>query len=228
MFPNFRYTFQGSPFDRWSGKGLIIESASADTASCAYAKLRDVFPLLTFDLLAKTARSGFGFRNTFRVKRLLGGLRLEWKARKEYDLVVIFATGEFKLSLCRAFALLVMRPRRFFVFNENGDGFWLDQENQAHLRAHLELRYHTISYRWVNHVTRYRWAKRRDRFVADLRKLERAFVWMAWLPVRIPQMLYAGLLFLTALLLLTLMRITYDTKNYRFRLFGKTTAAPRR
>ncbi len=217
MFRYFRKTFLEPRGKRWFGLGLIIESASARLADPVFARLREVLPYVNFDLLSKTERPGLGFRYMFRVKRPLGGLRLLLHARKHYDLVVFFATGERRLRLCRAVALLVMRPRRFFAFNEFGDGFWLHRSNWKQIRMHLQKRYN-----WE------RWQKRWQGFVAGLRALGRGLVWLAWLPVRTVQVLYAALFFVPAVLLLALLRLTYDTYCYRFRFFGKTASAPRR
>jgi hypothetical protein len=88
-----------------------------------------------FNLLARVSRPGF--RDVFLVKRRLGGLRLILAARRHYELVILFGTGEPQLRLCRACALLLMRPVRFFVFNEFGEGFWLNRENSRACREHL-------------------------------------------------------------------------------------------
>ena len=210
----FRETFLEPLGERWFGLGLIIESTSATVADHAFARLTEALPNIRFDLLSKTERPRSGFRHIFRVKHPLGGLRLLLKARKEYDLVIFFAGGEGQLRLCRALALLLMRPKRFFVWNEFGDGFWLNRENWVQVRMHLEMRYH--------------WQKRWESFVAALLLLKRCLVWLARLPVRIAQAFCAGLLLLPALLLLAILRVTYDTRNYRFRIFAKTTAAPSR
>lgn len=210
MFEFFRETFLGPWGERWFGQGLIIESASARVADRAFARLRQVLPYVTFDLLSKIERPDGGFRHVFRVKRPLGGLRLLFHARKHYDLVVFFATGERHLRLCRDVALLLMRPRRFFVFNEFGDGFWLHDCNREQLRWHLERRY-----QW-------------KRIVAGWRAFLDGLVWLARLPVRIGQLLCAALFFVPTLLLLALLRLSYDTYYYRFRFFGKTLSAPGR
>lgn len=211
MFDYFRQTFLEPRGIRWFGLGLIIESSSVKTGNRIFAKLRSVLPYTNFDLLSKVERPGMGFLEMFRVKRPLGGLRLLLHTRKRYDLVVLFATGEGHLSLCRALALLVMRPKLFFVFNEFGEGFWLNRENWAAVRKHLEMRY--------------RWRKRWDSFCAALRS---ALLWLARLPGRIVLMLYAALLFLAALLVLACLRIIYDRSRFRFRFFPGCTAAPRR
>lgn len=218
MFRYFRQTFWEPRGERWFSVGLIIESASAKVADQAFVKFRDALPNIDFDLLSRTERPGLGFRHTFQVMRPLGVLRLLLQARRHYDLVVLFATGERELRLCRAVALLVMHPKRFFVFNELGEGFWLNRENWSKLRMHFAMRYD-----WE--AKRKRWQKRREELVSAL---HRGLVWLAWLPVRIPQMLYAGFLFLVALVLLAVLRATYDTHHYRFRFFSKIAAAPRR
>ncbi len=210
MFEYFRETFLAPRGKLWFSQGLIIESASARKADPAFARLRDALPYVTFDLLSKVERPGLGFRHTFRVKRPLGGLRLLFAARKHYDLVVFFAAGEPHLRLCRDVALLVMRPRRFFVFNEFGDGFWLHQCNRDLVRLHLERRY-----QW-------------KRIVADWKALGRGLTWLARLPFRVVQLLGAALFFLPAVFLLAVLRLSYDTSSYRFRFLGKSASAPRR
>ncbi len=214
MFAFFRRAFLEPRGERWFSQGLIIESASAKGAERALAKLADVLPYIRFDLLSRRERSGPGLGHVFRVKRPLGGLRLLIHARHHYDLVVLFATGERELWLCRTIALLVMRPERFFVFNEFGDGFWLHRDTASQLRMHLEMR-------WDWNTKRMRWHQRWEGFVAALLRLVR-------LPPHLLLGLSAGLLFLLALLLLALLRATYDTHSYRFRFFGKRASAPRR
>lgn len=211
MFEYFRKTFLEPRGTRWFGLGLIIESSSAKTGDRIFAKLRQVIPYANFDLLSKVERPGMGFLETFRVKRPLGGLRLLWGTRKRYDLVVLFATGERELGLCRIFALLVMRPKLFFVFNEFGEGFWLNRENWAEVRKHLEMRYRL----------RKRWVDFRD-------SLRSGLVWLAWLPVRIVWAFYAAFLFLAAFLALAFLRMTYDRRRFRFRFFPEVMSAPRR
>ena len=102
-------------------------------------------------------------------------------------------------------------PRRFFVVNELGDGFWLDRDHWPQVRLHLARRYS-----WVASLVSALWA------------FGRSLSWWARLPFRLGQLLCAALLFVPAVLLLALLRTTYDTYYYRFRFFGKTLAAPRR
>lgn len=210
MFAALRRTFLEPIGKEWFQEGLVIESASARIADHAFARLSKALPDVPFDLLSKADRPGLGFRNVFRVKRPLGGLRLLFVARKRYDLVVLFGTGERRLYLCRAVALLVMRPRRFFVFNEFGDGFWLDRASWRLLQAHLSMRYD--------------WKAKRLRW----QKWCRGAVWTARLPIRFLLISYAVLCFMPAFLLLAVLRLSYDPRAYRFRWFTKTTAAPRR
>jgi hypothetical protein len=214
LFSYFRNAFLVPRGVRWFHVGIIIESTVPSIGDRAFAKLRNVLPHVRFDLLSKTDRRNALFQNVFRVKHPLGGLRLLFCKRKYYDLVVFFAAGKGQLRLCRAFALLLMRPTLFYVVNEFGDGFWLNRENWSQIRKHLDMRY--------------AWQKRWNAVARWLRALQRALVWLAWLPIRILQVLYAGLLFLAALLLLAVLRTTYDTYYYRFRFFSKTAAAPRR
>ena len=123
------------------------------------------------------------------------------------------------LRLCRVVALLVMRPRRFFVFNEMG-GFWLDRRD-----------------RWPQPDLHP--AGRWQAWVSCVRTLGRGLLWLTLLPTRLGRwlarasvqlalLLYAALFFIPAILLLALLRTTYDTYFYRFRLFGKSARAPRR
>ena len=211
-----RKTFLEPCGQPWFGVGLIIESASAPVADPVFAKLRDMLPYSNFDLLSRIERPGLGFRHMFRVKHPLGGLRLLLHARKHYDLVVFFDTGEPVLRLCRAVTLLVMRPRRFFVFNEMG-GFWLDHRDpwpQPDLHPAGRYDWEVWQRRWQAGVS------------AALLPIRPAR-WLAKASVQLALLLYAFLFFIPAFLLLVLLRATYDTYFYRFRFFGKTLTTPR-
>lgn len=224
MFEQFSRTFLEPYGEPWFRLGLIIESASPETVAEGLARLPSALPEITFDLLSRRARPEMPLRHTFVVKRPLGGLRLVWYARKHYELVVFFGTGKRELALCRAFALLVMRPRRFFMFNEFGDGFWLDRDRWEQLRGHLERRYD-----WP--TRRAQWQRQWRKFSKACRrfghKASRGLVWAVQLPRRITLLVGAAALFVPALLLLAVFRTTYDTYYYRFRFFGKSASAPR-
>ncbi len=236
MFHYFRETFLKPRGKRWFTMGLLIESASARVADPALGRLRQAFPGVAFNLLSKTDRPEWGFCHRIIVKRRLGGLRLLLRARKHYDLVVFLASGERQLWLCRAFALLLMRPRRFFVFNEFGEGFWLHRSNWGLLLMHLERRYdlNAKGRRW-----RARWealvsmpARRWARFVSGVRSVacavRDAAAWLARQAPRLGHIGYSAALFVFAVLLLGILRLTYDARQYRFRLFRKTASAPQR
>jgi hypothetical protein len=231
MFEQFSKTFLQPHGEKWFSKGLVIASAAPESARAGLEKLGQAFPRVVFDLLISKPGQpesqplatcnlppAFSFRHVFPVKRRLGGLRLLLAAREEYDLVVLFATGERRLILCRAVALLVMRPRRFFVFNEFGDGFWLHRDDAAQIRNHYERRYNWQGKRW-------RLMQARDRAFSWLRTFGRRAVWLALLPYRFALLLLAAALFIPALLLLLLLRTAYDTRSYRFRFFGKWAAS---
>lgn len=213
----------------WFGLGLVIESASKEVADRSFAKLREVLPYVNLDLLSSVERPDMGFRYSFQVKRPLGGIRLLLHARKHYELVVFFITGERKLRLCRAVALFVTRPKHFFVFNEFGEGFWLDWTTREKLLAHLKMRYDWEVRRddarawWQRFSTR--WRERRDRWSAAAAAVAR---FLALAGYRLALILYAALFFLPAVAILAFMRLCYDDRQFRFRFFGKNAAAPRR
>lgn len=214
MFERFASTFLEPRGRRWFRSGLVIESAAPATAVAGLSKLRDALPGVVFDLLTKTGRPEMGFRHAFLVRRALGGVRLLLRARNDYHLVVLFATGERALGICRACALLFMRPRRFFVFNEFGEGFWLHREDWGKIRGHFERRYNWQGKRW-------RLRQWRDRILARLRPFGRAALWLALSPYRLVLLLGAAALFAPAALLLAVLRACYDKYYCRFRIFGK-------
>jgi len=223
MFEGFSSTFLGPRGDRWFRRGLVVASARPRTVGAALAKLESAFPGVVFDLLAKPAAvqaSPGAYRYVFPVKRPFGGLRLLLHARQEYDLVVLFAAGERELALCRACALLLLRPRRFFVFNEFSDGFWLHRDDAAQIRGHFERRYNWAGKRW-------RLKQMRDWVLSVLRHCGRAGRWLALLPYRAVLLLGAAVLFLPAVLLLLLLRAAYSTRSHRFRFLGRLVPAPR-
>jgi hypothetical protein len=225
MFERFSSTFLGPRGDRWFRRGLVVASARPRTVGAALAKLESTFPGVLFDLLAKPAAvealpPATAYRYVFPVKRPLGGLRLLLHARQEYDLVVLFAAGERELALCRACALLLLRPRRFFVFNEFSDGFWLHRDDAAQIRGHFERRYNWAGKRW-------RLKQMRDWVLSVLRPYGRAARWLALLPYRAVLLLGAAVLFLPAVLLLLLLRAAYSARAHRFRFLGRLVPAPR-
>jgi hypothetical protein len=223
MFERFSSTFLGPRGDRWFRRGLVVASAGPQAVGAALAKLESTFPGVVFDLLAKPAAveaAPGGFRSVFPVKRPFGGLRLLLHARQEYDLVLLFAAGERELALCRACALLLLRPRRFFVFNEFSDGFWLHRDDAAQIRGHLERRYNWAGKRW-------RLKQMRDWVLSVLRLSGRAARWLALLPYRAVLLLGAAVLFLPAVLLLLLLRATYSARSHRFSFLGRLVPAPR-
>lgn len=222
MFERFSSTFLAPRGDRWFRRGLVVASARPRTVGAALAKLESTFPGVVFDLLAKPAAvkaspPTISFRYVFPVKRPFGGLRLLLHARQEYDLVVLFAAGERELALCRACALLLLRPRRFFVFNEFSDGFWLHRDDAAQIRGHFERRYKWAGKRW-------RLKQMRDWVLSVLRLSAR---WLALLPYRAVLLLGAAVLFLPALVLLLLLRAAYSARSHRFRFLGRLVPARR-
>jgi hypothetical protein len=221
MFEKLSEIFKEPRGEMWFRVGLVIESAPAELAEPAFARLAATFPGIVFDLLSKRSRQNMPFQRTFRVKRPLGGLRLVWSARQHYELVVFFVAGKPELWLCRALALLAMRPKRFFAFNEFGEGFWVNKEDWDAIRGHIERRLD-----WE--VRRLKLLRRRNRCLARLRRWGRFFWWWIRLPFRIAAALMAALLFLPAVLVLTVLRTSYDTYWCRFRFFGKVASAPRR
>ncbi len=193
--------------------GLIIESASPEVAELAFAKLDRVFPGMRFDLLTSSNRPAAGFREVFRERRSVGGLRLLFSRSTQYHLVVFFAAGQPHLRLCRAAALLLMRPDQFFAFNAFGDGFWVDRARLPIIRLHLVKRYERS---WLGSLVR-----GLGRALSLAGKLPRAIV-------RFGRAIMAALFLLPALGFLAILRLCYDTSDHRFRLFGKTASAPRR
>lgn len=221
MFEKLSEIFEEPRGDMWFRLGLVIESAPAELAEPAFARLAAAFPGIVFDLLSKRERLDAAFRYRFRVKRPLGGLRLVWSARQHYELVVFFVAGKPELWLCRALALLAMRPKRFFAFNEFGEGFWVSKEDSDAIRGHIERRLD-----WE--VRRLKLLRLRDKWLVRLRPWGRSLWWWMRLPFRIAAALMAALLLLPAVLLLAVLRTSYDTYWYRFRFFGKVASAPRR
>lgn len=121
--------------------GLVIESASPPVSGPILDKIPRIFPGVTFDLLTDAPGPRLYFRNVFGVARPMELLRLLLRIRKRYDLVVVCGTGERRLRFGRALALLLMRPRATFLFNEYAEGFWLDRKRWPELRRHLAMRY---------------------------------------------------------------------------------------
>ena len=141
MFSLFRRQSMEPVKDSYFRLGLVIESASPPVADPILAKIPRVFPDVTFDLLTDHPGPRLYFRKVFGVVRRLEMLRELLRIRSRYDLLVICATGERRLLFGRALALLLMRPRAVFVFNEYADGFYLDRKHWPTLRGHLKMRY---------------------------------------------------------------------------------------
>lgn len=216
MLEGFRARFLDPPAGAWHRNGLVIESART-TPEQTLPRLPTIFPGVTWDLLSRRERPGF--RQVFQIKRFLGGLRLLWAARRSYDLVVFFhARGDRDLRVYSWLALLLMRPRRFFVFIERGDGLWLAAEDGPRIRKYFADRYG-----WRRRVDLAAWAIRwfgsgpRGWVVGIGRGMIRA--------VRsIGLLIYASVTLVWAVLLLAFFRLFYDTRYYRFRVFTKQAA----
>lgn len=221
ILDGLRKTFLDPRGKAWFGMGLVIESAPAAIAERGLRKLARVFPGVPFNLLSRIRRTDGSYIHRVHVRHLLGGLRLIWRARRDYDLVVFFASGRGELRLCRALALLLMRPRRFFVFNEFGEGFWLHRSRSSVVRAHLERRF-DIKARFTP------WQRRWKTLAAMIWSVLHAPVALADAAYRLVLLIWAVLLFFTAFAILAILRLTYDTKTFRFRGFGRNASAPRR
>lgn len=208
--------FLKPPEGGWYRNGLLIESARS-TADAVAPRLGEIFPGVEWDLLSRRDRPGF--RQVFQIKRLFGGLRLLWAARRRYELVAFFhALGDRDLRLHTWLALLLMRPRRFFVFIEKGDGFWLAVEDSERIRRYFHDRYG-----WNRRLDFAAWlinwigSGPRGWITSIARGLWRAARWTGLL-------IYASATLAWAVLLLALFRLFYDTRRYRFRFFTKKAA----
>jgi hypothetical protein len=119
----------------WFREGLVIASGSQKTVEPALEKISRVFPFVKWDLLSRREYESFPIRSSFIIRRPLGGLRLLWRARKSFEIVILMgARGERELRSYCWVALLIMAPRRFFVFVERGEGFWLSIDDAEALR----------------------------------------------------------------------------------------------
>jgi hypothetical protein len=199
---------------RWNAEepvGLVIESGPPRATELASKKFASVFPGLRFDLLTLREEDDSRFRYVFHVHRFLGGIRLLLNSARYYHVVVFFACGEHQLRLCRAMALLFMRPAGFFAFNEFGDGFWVSRANLAVIRMHLRRRFPAVA--------------ACIRFAAAIGRVPLMFVRAA---VAFARLVVAGVYLVPAFALLAVLRLCYDDRRYRFRLFSKTASAPRR
>lgn len=218
----------------WFCEGLVIESASDRTAAPVLARIHEILPLVKWDLLSRHPRPGFRF--LFHIKRPLGGVRLLFSARKHYEIVVFFyAAGDRDLRLHNWLALLLMRPRRFFVFIEGADGFWLAAEDARKIRNYVNRcwgfdlpagfweKLEEGSWRWRDPFV---WAARAAgrAIVRVLRVPARGIMRLLWVLARglrwVGLLFYATGTFLLAVLLLGFFRLFYDTYYYRFRFFG--------
>jgi hypothetical protein len=216
MLKGFRARFLEPPAGEWYRQGLLIESAR-QAADEALPRLGAIFPSVTWDLLSRRLRPGF--RTVFQIKRPFGGLRLLWAARRTYDVVAFFRVrNDRDLRLYPWLALLLMRPRRFFVFIERGDGLWLAVEDGARIRKYFADRHG-----WRRRVDFAAWAIRW--FGAGPRGWVQG-LWRALVrTVRGAGLLvYASATLAWALLLLAFFRLFYDTRRYRFRMFTKQAA----
>lgn len=216
MFEGFRARFLGPPTGEWYRQGLVIESART-TPDQALPRLGSIFRGVTWDLLSRRERPGF--RHVFQIKRVLGGLRLLWAARRSYDLVAFFhARSDRDLRIYPWLALLLMRPRRFFVFIERGDGLWLAAEDGPRIRKYFSDRYG-----WRRRVDLAAWAIRwfasgpRGWTLSIGRGMIRALRFIGLLA-------YASVTLAWAVMLLAFFRLFYDTRHYRFRFFTKQAA----
>ena len=205
----------------WFCEGLVIESASDRTTAPVLPRLSETFPYVKWDLLSRREHPGFRF--LFRIKRPLGGVRLLFAARRHYEIVVFFYPArDHDLRLYCWLALLLMRPRRFFVFIENGDGFWLAVEDSEKIRRYLRRRWgldlkKQALIRFAQHLAEgpRSWGRAAAAALAGAALvLGRGLRWVGLV-------LYATGAFLVAVLLLGFFRLFYDTYYYRFRFFGK-------
>jgi hypothetical protein len=122
------------------------------------------------------------------------------------------------LRLLSWLSLLLMRPRRFFVFIEQGDGFWLAVEDAGRIRRYFHDRWG-----WNRRLDFAAWLLRwlaagpRGWVSSIGRALWRALRWTGLL-------LYASLTLASAVVLLAFFRLFYDTRRYRFRFFTRKDA----
>jgi hypothetical protein len=131
----FRARFLQPRDKDWFSEGLLIASGCPETVRQALASLGDAFPRVKWDLLSRREYPEFSFRSSFIIRRPLGGFRLLWSARQHFEIVVLIgARSDRELSAYRWAALFLMAPRRFFIFMEGGDGFWLSIDDAAALR----------------------------------------------------------------------------------------------
>jgi ubiquinone/menaquinone biosynthesis C-methylase UbiE len=111
-------------------------------AELIFARLPQVFPGVTFDLLTADRAPRLSFRNVFNASGWLAVLRLLLRLCSRYDLVVVCGAGEKRFRFARVVAFLLMRPQApMFVFSEFAEGFWLDRAHWSDIRSHLQMRH---------------------------------------------------------------------------------------
>ena len=232
FFQGIRERFLSPPGDEWFEVGLVIQSASARTASAVYPRLSQIFPRVEWDLLSRQQHPGFRF--VYRIKRPLGGLRLLFSARWRYEIVALFhSAADRDLRLHFWLALLLMRPRRFFVFIEGGDGFWLAAENAQQIGTYLDRLWGLRRKRQAVVQCPGRVAEQLRGWGRAINSAVRGFLlavaaplarglWAIWLGLRwLGLFLFAVTGFLLAIVLLGFFRLFYDTYYYRYRFFSK-------
>ena len=229
VLKEFREAFL-EPRREWFHEGLVIASASPKTVEPALANLTDKFPSVGWDLLGKREYPPFPFRSVFLIRRALGGLRLLWKYRKQYDLVVLMGAKTDRLLRPQCWAaLLWMRPRRFFVFIEYGDGFWLSIDDAAQIRKYYprlarlwdgvrpgSRNFLTLTGDWVA-----LWLERAMHSIE--RAATRTFGVVRGVAHKIARAIWltaGATLVVAGILLLGFFRLFYDTHYYRYRVFS--------
>ncbi|MEX2263426.1 MAG: hypothetical protein WD696_15825 [Bryobacteraceae bacterium] len=232
----FRRRFLEPLDGEWFREGLVIASASRRSTSKTLPLLAQKFPGVNWDLLARREESNF--RTFYPVRQPLGGLRLLLKSRDRYEVVILFHDrSDRELRMQSWLALLLLRPRRFFVVVEGGKGMWLSVENRAELRDYFSraawfydrffpgpAHFLRVFKRWLQ-PRLVRWSAWLEPVVSPV---FRALGWLFRLPVALGSYLVRGarlaggaVCFLFALVLIAFFRLLYDTHYCRFRFFGK-------
>ena len=199
--------------ERWFRRGLFLASADDSVILPSLQAFDSKLARIEWDLLGRKDYP-HSFRNRFLLRRKLGGFRLLWAARNSYDLVAICwpeDPAHRDLRLYCWLAVLVMQPRMFFIFTEQGDGFWLSAENADLVRQHF-----------------HEYAKLWDLFSVGRKNIfYRAFRTTVSALLNTFRLAAGTVLFLGAAFLLLFFRMFYDTYDYRYRFFGKLLATPR-
>ena len=205
-----RFFFGWTEDDEWFKTGLLIASAADDVVLPSLRHLDRAFAGIAWDLLGKKELP-HAFRNKFLLKRALGGFRLLMAARNRYDLVAICWPKTQSLRQLRIyawFAFLVMRPQRFFIVTEAGNGFWLAIDNAEAVRWHFQ----TLTWIW-------------DRLAVS----EKNIFYRAWNRlVQFARIILGLAMFLSAAMLLIFLRSFYETKTFRYKSLGIEIGPPPR